>query len=374
MLFSKQNLFTMTTGRFGNQADHFLGAFGFAHGINRTLILPPWVEYRKGESRSIQVPFDEYFQVEKLRQYHRVITMEDFMLRLAPKIWPPGKRIAFCYTARYGIGGKGAEVKGCNPKNGNPFGPFWDTFDVDFIDSEFYEPLNYDVHHREMGDKWNEKYPADRWPVLAFTGAPGSFPVQIENRNLQKYLVWSDRIQMLSKNFIKNYLPKGAFIGVHFRNGVDWVRACEHVSSSNQLFSSPQCLGYRNENGKLTMDMCYPTRDIIVRQLKRHIKSFKEKNPKNEIKSIFVASDSNHFLNDVNTALARMNIIALKLDQSNPHVDLAILALSNYFIGNCVSSFTAFVKRERDARNFPSSFWGFPAEKSSKLNKNHDEL
>lgn len=87
-------------GRFGNQADHFLGALGFAHGLNRTLILPPWVEYRYGEPKSTQVPFKKYFNVDALRDYHKVIEMELFMEEIAPDEWPPDKRVSFCYMSR----------------------------------------------------------------------------------------------------------------------------------------------------------------------------------------------------------------------------------------------------------------------------------
>lgn len=194
--------------------------------------------------------------------------------------------------------------------------------------------------------------------MFVFSGAPASFPVQLENRGLHKYLEWNENILSKAQDVIKNKLPKGAFIGLHLRNGIDWVRACEHVPHSPNLFSAPQCLGYRNERGKLTDDMCLPTKYTIIRQIKRVIKNMKN------IKSVFVASDSNHMLEDLAEALKRTKVTVHRMANPDPHIELAILGLSNHFIGNCVSSFTAFVKRERDAHGFPSSFWGFPPEKS----------
>lgn len=360
------------TGRFGNQADHFLGALSFAHALNRTLILPFWVEYRKGEPKSIQVPFNKYFKVEALQEFTKVITMENFMQHLADSVWPPERRISFCYMERTKL--DGTSSNSCNAKEGNPFFSFWDTFKIDFVGSEFFGPtLNYDVIHRGMDKLWNERYPAEHWKVIAFTGAPAAFPVQQENLHLHKYLQWSDGINKIAENFVKKILPKGAFIGIHLRNGIDWIRACEHVKDAKNLFASPQCLGYNNEKGDLTMDICMPSQEFIIRKIKRIVKKVKESQKKNEIKSIFVASDNNHMIEYLNDFLRRMNIKAFKLPENNPHVDLAILGRANYFIGNCVSSFSAFVKRERDARGFPSEFWGFPSEKSQRTNQ-HEEL
>ncbi|XP_047041549.1 GDP-fucose protein O-fucosyltransferase 1 isoform X1 [Helicoverpa zea] len=342
-------------GRFGNQADNFLGALAFSKGLNRTLVLPPWVEYRFGEPKSIQVPFDTYFKVETLATYHNVITMEKFMEEMAPVVWPVTKRISFCYTQRMG-----EQEKSCNAKSGNPFGPFWDTFNIDFSYSEFYGPLNYDVHNKAMPEKWKQKYPPSQWPVLAFTGAPASFPVQKENVHLQKYLSWSDDISNKSKQFIKKNMSGGGFLGLHLRNGQDWVKACKHVQDSTMLFAAPQCVGYKNERGPLTLSMCLPNPDDIIKQVKRALKK------RENIKYIFVASDSNHMINDFNKGLQHVEVSVVRLQPSNPHLDLAILGQANYFIGNCVSSYSAFVKRERDVRGLPSEFWSFPYRKKSK--------
>lgn len=39
------NFVSLFTGRFGNQAEHYIGAMAFAKAIDRTLVLPPFRTY-----------------------------------------------------------------------------------------------------------------------------------------------------------------------------------------------------------------------------------------------------------------------------------------------------------------------------------------
>ncbi|XP_077561382.1 GDP-fucose protein O-fucosyltransferase 1-like isoform X2 [Haemaphysalis longicornis] len=311
-----------------------------------------------GEPRSVQVPFDTYFRVETVARYHRVLTMEHFMDRLAPTVWPVGNRTVFCYQAR-------TSGQGCQAKEGNPFGPFWDTFGVEFDASEFYAPLQYDIHHRDMARRWRDTYPSERFPVLAFVGAPANFPVQQENLALQAHLSWSDAVLNRARHFIRTNL-RAPFVGIHLRNGIDWVRACEHLSASPLLFSAPQCVGYQGERGPLPPEACLPSADTVTQQLVRVVRALRAR-------SVFVATDNDAMLEQLDQALKPLQVRAVRREPSDPHTDLAILGLANHFVGNCVSSFSAFVKRHRDVQGLPSSFWAFHPQ-DTRGGRTHQEL
>ncbi|VDP09791.1 unnamed protein product [Soboliphyme baturini] len=333
-------------GRFGNQVDHFLGVLSFARLLNRTLILPPWVEYEYRNPRSIQVPFDRYFLVHPLEAYHRVITMKEFMENLAETVWPKHERKVICHSPH-----DGPIKNSCNAKHGNPFESFWDTHDIDFVESVFYHPLSVLITAKRDVQKWIERFDAVNFKVLAFTGAPAAFPVQEKHVGLQKFLKWSYYIERQANEFILNELMNESFIGVHLRNDRDWNNVCQKIYPSSHLFASAQCLGYHFEHGSLTKEICLPSERTIVRQLKEAVK-------RTGVRYVFVASDKDHMIEAFNQALLPLKAKAYRRYPDEPHVSLCILAKANHFIGNCVSTFSAFVKRERDVYHKISQFWG----------------
>ena len=325
-------IFCLCMGRFGNQIEHLLGGMAFAKAVNRTLLLPPFVTYRK-------VPFTDWFKVEPLREFHRVLPAEDFMQHLAPVVWPEEKRVAFCWLPE----SMKAEDKKCRMKEGSPFGPFWDSLGVDFVRDEAYH-----ISYLE-DDKWKRKYPGDKYPVLAFRGAPASFPVQPQHRSLQRHLVFTEEVTGPGDHYIKENFGKEKFVGLHLRNGIDWQKACNHVSGQERYMASPQCV---MDPGKtLTKDMCLPSIEVVLSLTKKIVQQ-------TGASFVFVATDKNPLTKELEDYMTEQNIKVYHMDPWLAWVDLYVLSKADHFIGNCVSSFSAFAKRARDVEGKPSSFWG----------------
>ena len=136
------------------------------------------------------------------------------------------------------------------------------------------------------------------------------------------------------------------------------------MAGMNSMMESSQCLDY---GGTLTYDICYPSQQNILEQTAAVVEKI-------QAKAIFVASDSDFMIDKLQQKckvqalhtvyLSHATVVFYQINvvrrlPSDAQVDLAILSQSNHFIGNCVSSFTAIVKRDRDVNNKPSSFWNY---------------
>jgi len=73
---------------------------------------------------------------------------------------------------------------------------------------------------------------------------------------------------------------------------------CKHVADSRHghLFASAQCLGYSFEFGELTDELCLPSKNVILTQVKRAVERL-------GAVAVFVAADYDAMIADFKTTL-----------------------------------------------------------------------
>ncbi|VDN94052.1 unnamed protein product [Brugia pahangi] len=355
-------------GRFGNQMEHFLGMLAFAKALNRTLVLPPFVEYY--HERKQAVNFDKYFLVKPLRNFHKMIVMREFIKKIAPDVWPLSERKAFCWQPRQSIYDR-KKPSGCHAKEGNPFGPFWDYSNINFVDDVYYASDFSEAHFIDsvsVRKKWEERFPVGRYPVLSFISAPVAFPARTDHHHLQRYLRWSEPIVTEANKFIAESLEK-PFIGIHLRNDIDWV-----IFFLNRFLSLFQIMMqyFINKTFSYTekkfISVVFNSMQISFAIISEVLKL--------KVRSIFVSSDRNHYIDELKQGLKPITysfqITIQRRYPENLHVNLAILSMADHFIGNCVSTLSAFIYRQRKYASSiprPSSFFA-----QNYFIKNKDEL
>ena len=212
---------------------------------------------------------------------------------------------------------------------------------------------------------------------LFVSGAPSSFPTNIEATKLQKYINFSERV---TRNGLRYRESRGfgrtPYLAVHLRHGSDWVwrmsltfsnlninyfkvKACDLLKENpdlHQLFSSIQCSP--DKVNALPFELCFPTTNTIIEQMEQIVKE--SQNTANKIETIYIATDNNNetLWQTIHERLKGVTIIAPtitiwqsgeKSEAKPPNVitDLYLLSYGNHFIGNCISSFSAFVSRFR---------------------------
>lgn len=359
-------------GRFGNQAEQLLGSLYFAKTLNRTLIIPPFVVYHTG--RNVEptfLPANQIIDLDFLQEYHSIIPLDEFLRDVAPNVWL--KKSIFCFTSR------GAS-NDCNAFDGSPFRPFWRNVVgiTQFDSSVIHSPLVTQVTHKKQ---WMTKYPAEKYPVIAFIGAPSSFPVHEDALPVHKYIRLSKAAIAKGYSF-RTSIFREPYIAVHIRHGSDWERACKLLIDRpfGTLFSSFQCT--QGKHVTIPYVTCLPSVEVISQEI---IKLISE----TAIETIYIASDRDdsstwsQLFNQVSATHSGVTLItpteqfprgrASKHKQADFVEDLFTLIDADYFIGNCVSSFTAFVTRTRENYNKSNNYFALEQlfQHDTRL---HDEL
>lgn len=349
------------SGKFGQQVEFLLGSISVARHLERTLIIPPIIE-RHGRNRSFR-KFSDIFSWDDLRD-EDVIEMADFLEHFA-STWDASKRVAFCHKANLSEDGRI-----CNMQSDECSKEFWNFQNISFDSSQTTLHLaNLTINPHQSALAWKAAFPSNNFPVISLAEAPAVYPVAPSDIPNQEYLKFAPKILSKAQTYmkaLKKVSKLGTSLSIHLRQGSDWNNICKEGIGRSSVRSSPQCLPSPTGLKEVTQNICLPSLKLVAKTAVEMVKRY-------GVSAIFIASDANPSkpIYSIERALQRHNLEAettvRTLPVSDLYEDIAIMGMTDYFLGNCLSSITAFVKRQRDLRGLPSSFFGIEEELHHKL-------
>ena len=221
-------------GRFGNQFDYMLSFIDYAKRLNRTAILPPWVEYN-AQPETGQYPyypaFAEFFSVGAIRRHHRAIDADVFMERHGAK-W-----------RALGMVGYSALGERDKFEKGVPRAGFWKRLGVEF---DRFERVSPGARSGSVDDISH--------PVLAMDCVPGKYPAPAPLNSLARYFEWSDGIEQAASRLVESQIGRGqAYVAVQWRQEFAGM-ATPTVTSKRPArcagFSVSQCAPYVEDSSE----------------------------------------------------------------------------------------------------------------------------
>lgn len=291
--------------------------------------------------------------------YVRVISMDTFLEQFGDTQWSPQRRRIYCFIRSDGGSYVPRPTKQCWI-GGNPHKTFWDAYGIDFSAEQRFGVPVYHNSHKEILRKALEQV-----RVLALRGANqiASFPAKPEHLPLQKYLQWKSR----GENWVKKHLgipdpsESPRVVAAHLRLGQNFLHACKGAIGKKQYFSSQQC---ELPGGSISAPVCDPSMDTVADTVMEAVLAIRAD-------TVYIGADdmskAKPYVSAIETRLQDENFLSTKVlvtgstAPSDPLSDLQMFTEADIFIGNCVSSFSAFASRHRLHHDLgPTWFWSVP--------------
>eukprot|EP00051_Salpingoeca_urceolata_P011375 m.140810 g.140810 ORF g.140810 m.140810 type:complete len:663 (-) comp17095_c0_seq1:178-2166(-) len=339
-------------GRFGNQVDQLLGTLALAKALNRTLVLPPFVDYSPLPTFT---PFDAVFDVAHvLASGFSVVPLQQAAAVLAAR---SAAATVYCEHGFQGGWQQGQRahrlpLETCRQAlAGVPQQAFWNHHNISFADAAFHPGIFGPTI--SVAAEWATALPVCDHPVVFLGRAPAMYPLPRELEPLQQVLRWHQRLTVRAAELMQGNGPPS--IAVHVRGGSDWACVCHRSVGQREIMATPQC---HLPTGRVQLDTCLPSPAATARAVAAHL----TKASASHNKHVYIGTDCPSCASGLRHHLEKtikgvvVTVGTPLIDGDAAFLDLIAFESALSFVGNCASSFSAFARRARAILGKPTSF------------------